>query len=211
MVSLNGKRSRGAVAPVGRWGEREQGILDVAWALYAEGGYENVSMAEVARAAGLSEGTLYNYFRDKRDLVLRVSLLHFNERIAEAERAVAEAPSLRDGLRDLIAIQLRIIVDAREIYRIWLREVRAAKGYRRSRARDLLRRFSNQFVRLLERWSVTVDSELGLTPLMMRDIVMGGVEHMAFTAVVQRREKDLDIERTAAHLADCYLRAFRLE
>jgi len=201
---------RAAAVPVGRWGEREKGILDVAWALYAERGYENVPMAEVAHAAGLSEGTLYNYFRDKRDLVLRVSLLHFNDRIAEAERVVAAAPTLRDGVIGLIAIQLGIIVDAREIYRIWLREVRAAKGYRRSRSRDLLRRFSNQFVRLLERFDIEIDPSLGLSPGMMRDIVMGGVEHLAFTAIIQRRETDLDIGRTAAHLADCYLRAFAL-
>jgi len=196
--------------PVGRWGERETGILEVARALYAAGGYENVSMASVAEAAGLSEGTLYNYFRNKRDLVLRVSLVDFVDRIAEAERIVATAGTLREGLTGLIAMQLRIIVEAREIYRIWLREVRAAKGYRRSRSRDLLREFSNQLLELLERFGVEADPAVGLTPAMMRDVVLGGAEQIAFTSIVQRRERELDIPRTAAHLADCYLRAFRL-
>ena len=201
---------RASAAPVGRWGERENGILTVARALYAAGGYENVSMASVAEAAGLSEGTLYNYFRNKRDLVLRVSLVDFVDRIAEAERVVATAGSLREGLTGLIAIQLRIIVEAREIYRIWLREVRAAKGYRRSRSRDLLREFSNQLLKLLERFEVAADPAVGVTPAMMRDMVLGGAEQIAFTSIVQRRERELDIPRTAAHLADCYLRAFRL-
>ncbi|MGA2125874.1 MAG: helix-turn-helix domain-containing protein [Xanthobacteraceae bacterium] len=201
---------RASAVPVGRWGERENGILEVARALYAAGGYENVSMASVAEAAGLSEGTLYNYFRNKRDLVLRVSLVDFVDRIAEAERIVATAGSLREGLTGLIAMQLRIIVEAREIYRIWLREVRAAKGYRRSRSRDLLREFSNQLLGLLERFGVETDPALGLTPAMMRDMVLGGAEQIAFTSIVQRRERELDIPRTAAHLADCYLRAFRL-
>ena len=201
---------RASAVPVGRWGERETGILEVARALYAAGGYENVSMASVAAAAGLSEGTLYNYFRNKRDLVLRVSLVDFVDRIAEAERIVAAASSLREGLTGLIAMQLRIIVEAREIYRIWLREVRAAKGYRRSRSRDLLREFSNQLLDLLERFDVEADPVVGLTPAMMRDMVLGGAEQIAFTSIVQRRERELDIPRTAAHLADCYLRAFRL-
>jgi len=201
---------RESAVPVGRWGERETGILEVARALYAAGGYENVSMASVAEAAGLSEGTLYNYFRNKRDLVLRVSLVDFVDRIAEAERIVATAGTLREGLTGLIAMQLRIIVEAREIYRIWLREVRAAKGYRRSRSRDLLREFSNQLLELLERFGVEADPAVGLTPAMMRDVVLGGAEQIAFTSIVQRRERELDIPRTAAHLADCYLRAFRL-
>ena len=65
-------QGRTAAVPVGSWGEREDGILDVAETLFQEHGYEAVTMAMVARAAGLSEGTLYNYFADKRDLVVRV-------------------------------------------------------------------------------------------------------------------------------------------
>src|SRR5215510_15822386 len=87
--------------PVGRWGEREQGILKVATQLYLQGGYENISMAAVASAAGLSEGTLYNYFRDKQDLQLRVSLAAFEGHIEAAEKAVAGSTSLEQGLERL--------------------------------------------------------------------------------------------------------------
>src|SRR5215510_3360454 len=90
-----------ALVPVGRWGEREKGILEVATSLYAREGYENVSMAAVASAAGLSEGTLYNYFRDKQDLVLRVSSAAFEGRIEAAEKAVAGSTSLEQGLERL--------------------------------------------------------------------------------------------------------------
>ena len=64
-------------------------------------------MAAVASAAGLSEGTLYNYFRDKQDLQLRVSLAAFEGHTQAAEQAVAELRSLREGLERLIAIELR--------------------------------------------------------------------------------------------------------
>lgn len=201
----------GESSPVGTWGEREQAIIEVAWSLYAEKGYENVTMAAVAKAAGLSEGTLYNYFRDKQDLVLRVSGAHFDEHIAEAERIVAGAASVRKGLEGLIRTQLIIILDAREIYRIWLREVRGARDYRQSQARTRLRRLSNLLVRLLQDFGVDAEASTGLTHANIRDIVFGGVEHTAFTAIVQRRERELDVARLAASLADAYLRAFRIE
>ena len=79
-------QKRETVPPVGRWGEREQGIIEVATQLYLQGGYENVTMAAVASAAGLSEGTLYNYFRDKQDLQLRVSLTAFEGHTQAAEK-----------------------------------------------------------------------------------------------------------------------------
>ncbi|MDN4640796.1 helix-turn-helix domain containing protein [Agreia sp. PsM10] len=45
-------------------------IADAAAALFAERGFDAVSMAEVARAADVSDQTVYNYFPTKPDLVL---------------------------------------------------------------------------------------------------------------------------------------------
>lgn len=199
-----------ALAPVGRWGEREKGILEVAASLYAREGYENVSMASVAAAAGLSEGTLYNYFRDKQDLVLRVSAAAFEGRIAEAERIVGESKSLQAGLEALIALEFDILIKAKEIFRIWLREVRGANGYRQSPARKRLRGFSSQLIRLFEKWNAVPRQRLGLSLPTMRDMVFGSLEHIVWTAIVQRREEEIDVARMSRDLAAAYLRAFGL-
>jgi AcrR family transcriptional regulator len=199
-----------ALAPVGRWGEREMGILEVATSLYAREGYENVSMAAVASAAGLSEGTLYNYFRDKQDLVLRVSSAAFEGRIAEAESIVRGSQSLQAGLEALIALEIDILIKAKEIFRIWLREVRGAGGYRQSPARKRLRGFSSQLIRLFEKWNAAPDPRFGLTLPVMRDMVFGSLEHIVWTAIVQRREDEIEVARLSRDLAAAYLRAFGL-
>ena len=196
--------------PVGSWGERETGILDVAHELFLRDGYENTSMAAVAAAAGLSEGTLYNYFRNKIDLVLRASLAALERRVEAATRAVEEAGSLREGLERLIVLHLSAIVEDEEKYRIWLREVRGVKSYRRSASRDALGRFANQFPRLLQKFGC-VEKPGAPSHAMMRDIVFGGSEHIGFTAIVQRRADRIDVEATAKQLADVYLRGFGLE
>jgi TetR/AcrR family transcriptional regulator, fatty acid metabolism regulator protein len=196
--------------PVGSWGERETGILDVARDLFLRDGYENTSMAAVAAAAGLSEGTLYNYFHNKTDLVLRVTLVNLELRVAAATAAVDEARSLREGIEKLIALHLSSIVGDEEIYRTWLREVRGVKAYRRSASRDALARFANQFPRLLLKFGHT-EKPGAPSHAMMRDIVFGGSEHIGFTAIVQRRADRIDVEATARQLADVYLRGFGLE
>jgi AcrR family transcriptional regulator len=165
----------------------------------------------VASAAGLSEGTLYNYFRDKQDLQLRVSLAAFEGHTQAAEQAVAEAKSLRDGLERLIAIELRMLIRAKELFLVWLREMRTTSGYPQSEARRMLRRFSSQLIRLFEKWSAAPDPALGLTLPMARDIVFGSLEHIVWTARVQRREDQLDVEKLSRDLADAYLRALGLD
>lgn len=195
---------------VGSWGAREAGILAVALELFRKEGYEKTSMATVAAAAGLSEGTLYNYFRDKTDLVVRVTLVSLELRVAAAIRAVDESATMAEGLRRLIALHLSAIIEHEEIYRIWVREVRTGRAYRRSAGRDALARFANQFVRLMDRFGYRNDSYAGLPRAAMREIVFGGSEHIGFTALVQRRADKIDVETTAAALADIYLRGFGL-
>jgi AcrR family transcriptional regulator len=197
--------------PVGRWGEREQGIIEVATQLYLQGGYDNVSMAAVASAAGLSEGTLYNYFRDKQDLQLRVSLATFERHIQAAEKAVAESRSLRQGLERLIAIELGLLIEAKELFRAWMREMRGTSGYAHSEARAVLRRFSSQLIHLLAKWEAAPDPRLGISLPMARDIVFGSLEHIVWTALVQGRVDDIDVPKMSRDLAGAYLRAFGLD
>ena len=203
-------KSAEKTSPVGTWGEREAGILDVARDLFLRDGYENTSMAAVAAAAGLSEGTLYNYFHNKTDLVIRVTLVNLELRVAAAMRAVDDATTLREGLERLIALHLSSIVGDEEIYRTWLREVRGVKTYRRSASRDALGRFANQFPRLLQKFG-HAEKPGAPSHAMMRDLVFGGSEHIGFTAIVQRRADRIDVDATAKQLADVYLRGFGLE
>jgi len=48
---------------------RRQGIADTAVRMFSQVGYENVSLIMIAAAAGVSRTALYQYFRDKREVM----------------------------------------------------------------------------------------------------------------------------------------------
>jgi AcrR family transcriptional regulator len=48
-------------------------ILTAAARVIAEKGYANTGTKEIAEAAGIAEGTLYNYFASKRDILLAIA------------------------------------------------------------------------------------------------------------------------------------------
>ena len=77
--------------------------------LFAEKGYDNTTLEEVATAAGISRRTLFNYFRSKEDLALS-SLAEQGELIAArlAERPADEDPwtALREAFGVLEEIDM---------------------------------------------------------------------------------------------------------
>jgi AcrR family transcriptional regulator len=73
-------------------------LADVAAQLFAERGYDAVSVADVARAAGVSDQTVFNYFPTKPELVLdRADEIRefYRERVRDRPRGVTPADALR--------------------------------------------------------------------------------------------------------------------
>lgn len=80
---------------------RRAEILDAAIALYAQTGWEAVTMDQVARSARLSRALVYVYFRDKEDLLFAIG-----ERSLQVlrDRFVAAAGSAGTGIEQVGAI-----------------------------------------------------------------------------------------------------------
>jgi AcrR family transcriptional regulator len=72
--------------------QTRQRIFDVAQSLFVEKGFERVSVAEVARAADVSEVTVFNYFPSKEDLFFGGMQL-YEEQLVEAVRDRAKGES----------------------------------------------------------------------------------------------------------------------
>jgi AcrR family transcriptional regulator len=51
---------------------RRNQILDAAARIFAEKGFHRATTKEIAQVAGISEGTIYNYFANKGDLVIGI-------------------------------------------------------------------------------------------------------------------------------------------
>src|ERR1700738_5415391 len=68
-----------AISPQ-RMQDRYDAILDAAKGAFADKGFEGTSIADIARIAEISDGLVYRYFRNKRELLYEV-LRKFYERI----------------------------------------------------------------------------------------------------------------------------------
>jgi AcrR family transcriptional regulator len=109
------RRSRGRPKVEGLADQRRTQIIEAAFRVLTERGYEGTSIAEIAQAAGIGQGTVYRYVNSKRELLDQVfdwaverlfhavdphALLESNPR--SAAEMLARFRSLSDRLYELI-------------------------------------------------------------------------------------------------------------
>lgn len=61
-------------------------ILDAAFRLMSQNGYESTSIAQIAKEAGISKGLMYNYFSSKEELVKKL----IENTIGEGDKLMTE-------------------------------------------------------------------------------------------------------------------------
>jgi AcrR family transcriptional regulator len=163
--------------------QTRQLIYETAWRLFAERGFEAVTVAEVARAADFSEVTVFNYFPTKEDLVF-AGMEFFEERLLEAvrERAVGES---------VFAAFRRLVVDSCEGLAAKERAVVIAEAASlidaspalRAREREIVARYTQALARLLAEETGTHAGDV--EPLAVASALMGA--HRALVAHVRTR------------------------
>ena len=62
-------------------------ILNAAWKLFGEKGYDETTVDEIIEATNTSKGTFYHYFKSKEDLLSLFSYI-FDERYEELSRKI---------------------------------------------------------------------------------------------------------------------------
>src|SRR5437899_549893 len=97
-------RSRSAVAST--LPPKRELILRAATDVFANRGFFNAQVADVARAAGIAAGTVYLYFRSKDDLLVSIFERTMRDGLAEGRSAVAGIADPIERLRRLARLHL---------------------------------------------------------------------------------------------------------
>lgn len=89
--------------------ERKQRIMEAALALFAQKGMKGTSSNEIARKAGVSIGTFYSYFENKKTLFLEILEQHLDNFITgiytlQRDDAVTMKENIRDHIVKAFAI-----------------------------------------------------------------------------------------------------------
>ena len=158
---------------------KERVILEAARAIFVDHGFDGARMQEIARRAGIGEGTIYSYYESKAELMLAVLQQFWDGLTLEAEGVMAaeQAPDFFGRLRALARYHLNtVIVNADFINLTFaLRRNNSEVSVSRDHLRHYVAVFDRLFLRGQDRGELRGDAVLWQA----RDIFYGSLEYSA--------------------------------
>lgn len=118
-------------------------ILHAAMKVFSTYGYGGANIRAIAKAAGISIGGVYMYFRNKEGLYLDLVKERIGEQYLRTEDAVESAESPVDALRAFLSLHLEYGIKNKELILINIREHGFAFG------REIKRKFLRSQIELL--------------------------------------------------------------
>ncbi len=110
--------------------DKRERILSAAVKIFAHNGFYNAKVSQVAEAAGVADGTIYLYFKNKDDLLISA----FEDRMQQLiDRLQTELARIEGGallkVRRCIELHLRLAIEERELAEFITVELRQSSKF----------------------------------------------------------------------------------
>jgi AcrR family transcriptional regulator len=175
-------------------------ILEAARGLFAEKGFDGTSISDIAGSVGVADGAIYRHFSSKRAILFEVIRGFYEPVIDVAAATVSGISDIRSRLRYLIWLQLRAFVEEPEVCRFIISEARPMADYYETEIADLNRRWTSLMVEVIKEGQRAGAFRSDLPATMVRDVVYGGIEHIAWGAATGHGA--IDVETVADNLTE---------
>jgi len=102
---------------------RTAGILEAARSVFATKGFNDATVDDIANAAGVAKGTVYLYYRSKRDIYFSALKFGIQQMYAVLDEQLKAESTTEGKLRALIAVKLAYFDENRDFFKIYYSEL----------------------------------------------------------------------------------------
>ena len=124
-------------------------ILQAALDLFAERGYHNVSMHDIAERAEFGVGTLYNFFENKEDLYKALVMEHAERFHVTVREAIEEGRDEYEKVLNFIHAKGQVFMASTKAVRLYFAETRGASFNIKAGLETKIREMYEQFLQKL--------------------------------------------------------------
>ena len=146
--------------------------------------FESLTISEIAVTAGVTEGLIYKYFKDKRDVLHHVLKEHYEHFLVQIDRDLQGIDGALNKLKKIIWSSIERYANHRVFARIILLEVRNSEEYFHSEAYALVRQFNRIILDIIKEGIASGEIRENLPPAYIRNAIFGTIEHSCLNRAI---------------------------
>ncbi|HEX7807637.1 MAG TPA: TetR/AcrR family transcriptional regulator [Thermoanaerobaculia bacterium] len=182
---------------------KRERILRAAVDVFAEHGYFNAKVAQIAKAAGVADGTIYLYFDGKEDLLITIFREHTRNYLHSLEQQVANINRAEERLRVAVRHHLETLGRDRALAVVSQVELRHSLKFMSLFSQEEVKDYLNVIRKIVEHGQAEGTFRRNVHPQLVAKAIFGVLDEMVTSWMLS--EKDYDLPAQAEQVADFIL------
>ncbi len=176
-------------------GSKYDRILEAALRCFALNGFHETKISEIARTAGVADGTIYNYFKNKDDLLISLFEAHLEAINTGARAELAEENGPLEKIERFIRYHLRLAQDNPILAVFITIETRRSHKFVRDYAKEHLKEYLGHLGAAIDEGKAAGLIRPEISSGVLKQILFGALDHacMIWVNNPNRRREDLDV------------------
>jgi TetR/AcrR family fatty acid metabolism transcriptional regulator len=171
--------------------ERKTQILASAIKIFGEKGFQNATIAEIAKDAAVGDATIYEYFRNKEDLMLAIPVEITKELIPQINDHMMGIKGALNKLRKFIWWWLNYVEKNPGYGSIVLLELKTSRTYISTEAYQAARNFYQIVLDIIKEGQEEGNIKKEIDVYLARSLCVGAIEHIIIRWLLKDRRYSL--------------------
>ena len=171
--------------------DKREAILRAATRVFAESGYFNSKVADIARVAGVADGTVYLYFKSKEDILHSIFERNTSEAIEEGREELAKITDPREKLRRIARHHLERLGSDRDLAVVFQVELRGSTKFMEAFSAAGLAEYLHLIREVFEEGQREGLFREDLNAKLVAKILFGALDEMATNWILSKRRYKL--------------------
>jgi len=189
-------------------GSKKERILDAAVVEIAQRGYHLTTIARIAKRAGVADGTIYLYFKNKEEILFSLFERAMSRFIDEGRARLGKVGSASEKLRQIIELHLTLVGEDRDQAIITQVELRHSLHFMGQLSRAQVGEYLAIIGQVVVQGQEDNEFRKDLDPVFASKAVFGVLDEMATDWVLSHRNTRL--ESKASAVADFILAGLKI-
>ena len=183
-------------------------ILQAAVKVFARKGYFAARVSEIAKRAGVADGTIYLYFRGKEDILVSLFDEVMTAHLVQARAELEATPGPADRLLRIAEHHLRVLGENRDLAVVFQVELRQSTKFMERFTASWLRDYFQLLYGVIEEGQRAGLFRADLPRKVAAKALFGALDEMVTSWILSG--KDYDLSQLAAPVVDLFLRGAAL-